>query len=299
MVLNKTIADIRGLKIQGAVNIAIAAAKALNHVAQESDAKKKKHLLRELHEVKAKLTATRPTEPKMRNCLKFILNWPKVKTVPELKHLIREKTHLAISHLEENKDYVAHVCSEKIKNHMTVFTHCHSSTVVVALKHAKRKGRKFQVHNTETRPLFQGRITAKELAEAGIPVHHYVDSAAMLALKDADLMLIGSDAITAKGEVVNKIGSRLMAEAAEFYGVRVYVCTDSWDYDPETMHHPEKIEYREPSEVWERKPKGVRVINPAFEVIPPHLIAGIISELGVYKPEIFVHKVKRHYPWLR
>ena len=67
--------------------------------------------------------------------------------------------------------------------------------VMAILKKAKEQGKKFEVYNTETRPKFQGRITATELAKLGIPVTHYIDSAARLAIKQTDMMLIGCDAI--------------------------------------------------------------------------------------------------------
>ncbi len=299
MNLKKVVKDIKTLKIQGAVNIAIAGTRALSQVAQKSRAKTKKQFLKEIKKAQEKLATARATEPEMRNALKYITAKLKQRTISELKKEVKVRTDYVLKHFNETKDYIGHLGSLKIKKNMIIFTHCHSSTVIKVLTHAKRKHKRFYVHNTETRPLYQGRKTAKELAKAKIPVQHYVDSAAMIALKDADIMLIGADAITAKGNVINKIGSRLLAEAAEFYNVKVYICTDSWAYDPETKYHKEKIEQREPSEVWEHRPKGVKVINPAFEVIPPKLIDGIISELGFFKPEHFLHKVKRQYPWLK
>lgn len=299
MNLKQIINDIKTLKIQGAVNIAIAGVKALDLVAQKSSTKNKKDFLKELYNAKTLLSNARVTEPELRNSLKYVLLKLKAKTIPDLKKEIKHRSDYVLKHLKETREYIGHIGSLKIKNNMIIFTHCHSSTVIQILKHAKMNKKRFYVHNTETRPLYQGRKTAKELAEANIPVQHYIDSAGMLALKDADLMLIGADAITANGDVINKIGSRLLAEAAEFYNVRVYVCTDSWAYDPETKYHKEKIEQREPSEVWEHRPKGVKIINPAFEIIPSELINGIITELGFFKPENFLHKVKRTYPWLK
>jgi len=182
---------------------------------------------------------------------------------------------------------------------MVVFTHCHSSTVIEILKQANKQGKRFTVHNTETRPKFQGRLTAQELARLGIPVVHYVDSAARLALKKADIMLIGADAITTEGKVINKIGSELMAEVAEKWDVSLYVCSDSWKFDPKSVFgYEEEIEKRKPTEIWPTAPKGVKIDNFAFEKVNPDLITGIISELGIYKPTIFVEEVKRAYPWM-
>src|SRR3989338_1345726 len=299
MNLQKVVKDIKTLKIQGATNIALAGSKALNLVAQNSQQKTKKDFLKEINNAQFLLVNARVTEPKIKNSLKYILLKLRSRTVPELKEQIKQKSEYVLKHLTESKDYIGHIGSLKIKNNMIIFTHCHSSTVIKILKYAKTKHRRFYVHNTESRPLYQGRITAKEQAKAKIPIQLYVDSAAIEALKNADIMLIGADAITANGDIVNKIGSRLFAETAERYNVKIYACTDSWSYDPETKHHKEKIEQRDPSEVWKHPPKHVKIINPAFEVIPAKLVDGIISELGFYKPEHFLHKVKRNYPWLR
>jgi ribose 1,5-bisphosphate isomerase len=182
---------------------------------------------------------------------------------------------------------------------MKIFTHCHSSSVVAALLKAKTRGAKFVVHNTETRPLFQGRKTAKELAKARIPVIHFVDSGARIALKEADLMLIGADAITSGGKVINKIGSEMFALIADKYDVPVHVLADSWKFDPQSIYGiPEPIERRSSKEVWEKPPKGVDVRNIAFERVDPGLIESIVSELGVHAPSNFVSEVRRTYPWL-
>ena len=112
-------------------------------------------------------------------------------------------------------------------------------------------------------------------------------------------MLIGADAITAEGVVINKIGSELFAEVAYKYDVPVYVCTHSFKFDPLTYFGwDEKIEKRAKTEIWKNPPKGVRISNYVFEKIKPDLISGIISELGILKPEVFVEEVKRRYEWL-
>ena len=180
-----------------------------------------------------------------------------------------------------------------------MYTHCHSSTVVNIIKQAKDNGVNFEVHNTETRPLYQGRKTAKELSDYGIPVRHYVDSAARLALKKADIMLIGADAITAEGKIINKIGSELISEAANKLNVPVYVCTHSWKFDPKTIFGFEEIiEKRLAKEVWPNKPKNVSIDNFAFEQVNPALVTGIISEIGIYNPQNFRQGIKNHYSWM-
>ena len=112
-------------------------------------------------------------------------------------------------------------------------------------------------------------------------------------------MLLGADAITVEGKIINKMGSELFAEVAEQNDVPVYICSDSWKFDPASVFgYEEEIEKRSAKEVWPTAPKGVTISNFAFEKINPDLITGIISELGVYTPEVFVEEVKRSYPWI-
>jgi ribose 1,5-bisphosphate isomerase len=170
---------------------------------------------------------------------------------------------------------------------------------VAALRLAKRQGKKFAVHVTETRPMLQGRITATELASAKIPVTIFADSAGRLALKKADIALLGADAITSEGKVINKIGSELLALVAEKLDVPLYICSDSWKFDPKSVFGFEReLETRSQKEIWNRPPKGISISNFVFEKIDASLITGIISELGVCKPESLVHDIKITYPWM-
>jgi ribose 1,5-bisphosphate isomerase len=272
MDFNQIIKDIKGVKIQGAENIAIAAVKAY-------------HLRPNQQTIKI-LESLRPTEPCLRNALKFVSKSSKNIT-------------LALKHFQDSNKKIIEYGTRKIKDDMVIFTHCHSSTVIKILKAAKKQKKNFQVYNTETRPLLQGRITAKELAKSKIPVTHFVDSAARLAVKESDLVLLGADSITVEGKVINKIGSEMVSEIANRFNIPVYICTNSWKFDPKTLFgFEEKIEKRYAKEVWPDAPEGVKINNMAFEKINPDLITGIISELGISAPEIFIEEVKQNYPWM-
>ena len=174
-----------------------------------------------------------------------------------------------------------------IKSNQKIFTHCHSTTVIEILKQANRS-KKIRVRNTETRPLFQGRITAKELSQAKIPVEHYTDTAARIAIKDSDIMLIGADSIT-HNKVYNKIGSELFSIIAKHEKVPVYICASLMKF----TNQREEIENRHPDEVWKDAPKNIHINNPAFEKIAFKYIKGIICEKGILKPKQFVKEAKK------
>ena len=118
-----------------------------------------------------------------------------------------------------------------------------------------------------------------------------------LALKKADLVMIGADSITTT-KVINKIGSELAAEIAKRYDIPVYICASSWKFSPETaLGYEEIIEERSPKEVWDKAPRGVRIMNYAFEKIDLKNITAIVSDLGVLEPEAFIQEVRKKYRW--
>ena len=250
--------DIKNIKIQGAENIAKSALIAYSLKRSRSSIKK--------------LISLRPTEPMLVNAL----NYARKNGVKKTLELIKN-----------NEAKINKIGLKLIKNNYIIFTHCHSSTVVNILRYAKKKGKKFQVYNTETRPLYQGRRTAIELAKAKIKVTTILDDAAHDAIKKSNLMLIGADAIL-KDAIINKIGSGLFAELAYYHNVPVYVASNSWKFS----NKPVKIEERNFKEVWKNAPRNVKIRDPSFEIVKNKYIKAIISELGILKPNLFIKKVK-------
>ena len=290
MNIERTYNAIKSLKIQGAEAVSTAGILAIEYLIKKSKAKSKHRLRFEVEKAKTKLVEARDTEPQLENYLNYIItklietqedDLQKIKKelLKEIKEVLKYK-QAALREIIENGRKV-------IKSGMIVYIHCRSSTVTSILKEAKKKKKKFIVHNTETRPKYQGRKTAKELAKAKIPVVHFVDSGARIALKNADIMLIGADAIT-HNRVYNKIGSEMIALVAKNLHVPVYVCASLWKFNP----HKETIEERPTSEVWEKPPKGVKISNFAFEKISFKYIKGIICEDGILKPKAYVRKAR-------
>ena len=260
----KIIENIKTLKIQGATNIALSGLKAMQ-------------LKQDYNSINT-ILKTRPTEPCLQNAIKY------AKEVGNPK--------ISYNYLRNMDKRVELIASKIIKNNSKIFTHCHSSTVVGALKLTKSK---FSVNNTETRPLYQGRKTAKEIASLGIKVNHYVDSAAENAIKDSNIIFLGADYIDEKGNVYNKIGSYSISELAKKHKTPLFIIINSWKYSSKKL----KIEERNPKEIWETSIKNITIKNPAFDLIPNSNIKKIVSELGVLSPKKFVKKVKKEYSWIK
>jgi len=293
---------IKRLEIQGARNIAIAAIKVLNEWAEETKVKTREEFIGELLKIKEILFASRETEPFMRNAVRWIIH--KVKSsgedkVEELVKIVSMSSKQFLDMLSKSKEIIAEIGSRRVRDGSVILTHCHSSTVTYMLRKAKEKGKKFEVICTETRPRFQGRITARELLEAGIKTTLIVDSAVRFFMNDVDFVIVGADAITSEGNIINKIGTSMIALVAAEARTPFYVVTELLKFSPLTMYGDyEKIEERDPSEVWENPPEGLIIRNPAFDVTRRDFIHGIICEEGIISPHSIIEVVKRRYPWV-
>jgi ribose 1,5-bisphosphate isomerase len=300
--IHQTAEKIKKLKVQGARNVAIAAVKALQSQAEQTKTKTKTHFLNELKEAQTIFNSSRETEPLMRNAVSYLIIQAKnaeTEKVNELSQIVISKADQFLDDLDASREKTAEIGAKRIRDGSVIFTHCHSSTVTRLFAKAKAEGKKFRVICTETRPAFQGRITAKALVDLGIETMFVVDSASRTFVRNVDVVVVGADAITSEGNVVNKIGTGGIAVLAREARVPFYVVSELLKYDPATLQGEcEKIEQRNPAEVWSEAPKELCVRNPAFDVTPNYYINGIICEEGIIAPQSIVEIVRRKYPWV-
>ena len=300
--VRSTAEKIRKLQVQGARNVAIAAVKALQTQAEQTKAKNKTQFLGELKESQAIFYASRETEPLMRNAIRWIITQAQTANTEKVDALIQNVTSNAsrfLKDLEASRERTAEIGAKRIRDGSVVFTHCHSSTVTRLLAKAKADGKNFKVICTETRPAFQGRITAREMVELGVETTFIVDSAARSFMGSTDVVIVGADAITSEGNVVNKIGTGTIAVLAHEARVSFYVVSELLKFDPATLQGEcEKIEQRSPAEVWSEAPEKLLVRNPAFDVTPNRYIHGLICEEGIIAPQTVVEVMRRRYPWV-
>jgi ribose 1,5-bisphosphate isomerase len=294
--------SIRKLEVQGARNVAIAAIKALEALAEETSAKTRQEFMKELSEARATLFASRATEPLMRNAVRWIISQVESsgkEQVTALAKVVSSSSSQFLEDLEASKARIAEIGAKRIRDNMVVFTHCHSSTVTSLLSKAKEDGKRFEVVCTETRPAFQGRITAKEMLALGVKTTFIVDSAARSFMRNADIVVVGADAITSEGNVINKIGTGTIALLAHEARKPFYVVAELLKFDPATVSGDyEQIEERSPDEVWKDAPEKLIVRNPAFDVTRRDFIHGIICEEGIIPPHSIKEVMHRKHPWI-
>jgi ribose 1,5-bisphosphate isomerase len=300
--VSETADRIRRLEVQGARNVAIAAVKALEALAQGTRAEAREVFVKELKEARTVLFAARETEPLMRNAVKWIINRVEdndERNVSELATLVTSSSESFQKKLEASKEHIAKIGAKRIRDGAVILTHCHSSTVTRLLAKAKEEGKNFEVICTETRPALQGRITAKELVGLGVKTTMIVDSAARIFMNDVDLVIVGADALTSEGNVVNKIGTSAIALLAYEARKPFYVVSELLKFDPATLCGDyEKIEERSPAEVWMEAPEKLKIRNPAFDVTRRDYIHGIICEEGIIPPHSINEVIQRKYPWV-
>lgn len=188
-----------------------------------------------------------------------------------------------------------------IRDGAAVLTHCNAGglataeygTALAVMYAAHEAGRRFSVFADETRPLLQGaRLTAWELAQAGIDVTVVCDNMAGLLMrqKKIDLVITGADRIARNGDTANKIGTYSVAVLAKAHGVPFYVAAPLSTFDLATADGAAiPIEERPADEISKgfgrvTVPDGVACYNPAFDVTPADLIAGIVTEQGIIRP---------------
>jgi len=300
---DKLTQDLKDIKIQGSSQIAKITLETLGQLILKKNYSESADIFFDYATLKNKLLRIRPTEPMLENGFYFLeKHWPKNQNLLSLKKEINKVIRKYLFLINRNQEKIIKFSNNLIKNQEKIFTHCHSSLVEKILTAAKKSGKFFSVYNTETRPLFQGRITAKNLIRNQIKTTLVADSAAGFLISHysgrelmMDKVIIGADAIYWDGSVVNKIGSFGIGLAAYHEQVPLYITTTLLKLDRDNKI---KIEIREKKEIWPQAPKKLKIINFAFDLVPAKFITGIICEFGIIRPSQVKDLVEKNYPWL-
>ncbi|WP_237037154.1 S-methyl-5-thioribose-1-phosphate isomerase [Mediannikoviicoccus vaginalis] len=172
-----------------------------------------------------------------------------------------------------------------------VMTQCFGETIVgTMLREAREIGLNLHLWVPETRPYFQGsRLTASVCHDMGFDTTVITDNMVSQVLKEKDINIFTSaaDSITMDGYVVNKIGTYQIAISSKYHHVPYFV-TGIPDIDKKSIDEV-KIEYRDDREVLEARGvrnamEGVKGYYPSFDITPPHLVSGVVTDKGIYTP---------------
>lgn len=303
---------IKTMKVRGAPAIGASAAYGMALAAVNCPLRGKEEFLQYLRKTAELLASTRPTAVNLFWALQRMLNVIEradALDVPELKALIIQEAHnIFIEDVAMNKR-IGNYGNELIPAGARILTHCNAGALATAgygtalgvIRAAHDAGKEISVFADETRPLLQGaRLTAWELMQDGIPVTLITDNMAGYLMKKGmiDLAIVGADRITANGDVANKIGTYTVAVLCKEHNIPFYVAAPASTVDMSLATGDDiTIEERHPEEVTavfgqEVAPRGVKVLNPAFDVTPNEIITAIITDRGVIKPP-FIDNMKR------
>ena len=297
---NQVADAIKTLVIRGAPAIGISGAFGLALAALNSKANSKDELINELKHAKKILFETRPTAVNLKWGLEKIMSVTKYfESVDEIKKSIIETAkQMADDDIKINMAIGKHG-SILFNDNDTIMTHCNAGalatvgygTALGVIRATRDSGKNIKVIATETRPVQQGsRLTAFELKHDGIDVTIIPDTAVGYTMANGlvNKIVVGADRILRTGHVFNKIGTYQVAVIAKQHDIPFYVAAPLSTFDLESDPKDVTIEQRDPSEVTRvgdknTAPDGVNVINPAFDMTPPELISGIITEKSIVK----------------
>lgn len=296
------------MRIRGAGEIARAAVKTLIITVQNSKANKVQELLEELRNTARIVINTRPTAVSLPNGIRYVSK--KVKdelkgspTLDELKKTVEKAAEEFIINSQKAVGRIGEIGSKRIKKGDVLLTHCNSSAALSVILNAARQNKDIKVFATETRPKFQGHITCKILRDAGIDVTLIIDDAARLYMNKIDTAIVGADAISSNGALVNKIGTSTVALVAKESRTLFFVAAETYKFSSETMiGELIEIEERDIEEVIDReeleKIGNPKVLNPAFDVTPPQYIDLIITEKGIIPPQAAFTILQQEFGWI-
>ena len=292
---------IERLVVRGAPAIGVAAAFGMALAAISSKAKTPKALLKDLKIAYQRLRSTRPTAVNLVWALDQVMKEAASKnSVNDIKNsIILSSQNMATDDIITNKK-LGKKGAEMIRKDEVILTHCNAGslatvtygTALGVLRAANDSGKKIRVIATETRPVMQGsRLTAFELDHYGIDFSLIPDTAVghLMSSGLINRVIVGADRILKSGHVYNKIGTYQVAALAKRHKIPFYVAAPSSTFDLTSKVGDVVIEERNKNELMKMgnkllAPKGIKIFNPAFDVTPPELITGIITEKGILKP---------------
>ncbi|MBD2102180.1 S-methyl-5-thioribose-1-phosphate isomerase [Leptolyngbya sp. FACHB-261] len=297
---------IRTMIVRGAPAIGVAAAYGMALGAREIETQDRGKFLSHLEQVAQQLRQTRPTAVNLFWAIERMLRVAR-QTVAPVTHLQQLLLEEAQRLGEEDVRTCEAIGEQGLRvlpqspGELRLLTHCNAGALATAgygtalgvVRSAWRSGRLERLYADETRPRLQGaKLTTWECVQEGIPVTLITDGMAAHCMQRGlvDAVVVGADRIAANGDTANKIGTYSLALVAQAHGVPFYVAAPLSTIDFSlTTGTQIPIEERDPAEVYQVGetvicPDGVSFYNPAFDVTPAWLIAGIITEFGVFKP---------------
>jgi translation initiation factor 2B subunit (eIF-2B alpha/beta/delta family) len=193
--------------------------------------------------------------------------------------ILQEAIQTGLKEQESIRATLCRTATALVPVEVSLLTHSASSTVLRTVLYTQEIGRRPRVYCLESRPLYEGRQLAIELAAHNVEVTSIIDSAVYANLQNIELVLVGADSLTEEG-VVSKIGTAGLAVCAQSLGVPVYALADTSKIWPASLGK-QPIHERAPADVWANAPENIKVQNRFYDITPWHAISGVVTEQGL------------------
>jgi len=300
---NEVARAIKTMVIRGAPAIGVAAGMGIALGMQRSKAQGTRQFAVELNKLCDVMAATRPTAV---NLFWAIERMKRVfseaaqagRSVDEIKTTLVAEAQAIHDEDVASCRSMGRFGADVVPENARILTHCNAGALATAgygtalgvIRAAAEQGKVVQVFADETRPFLQGaRLTAWELVRDGVPTTVITESMAGPLMRSGgiDFIVVGADRIAANGDFANKIGTYTVAMMAQAHNVPFYVAAPLSTIDLRTPDGDaipiEERNAREMTHLGTTRlaPEGASVWNPAFDITPHHLVAGIITERGI------------------
>ncbi len=288
--LKVTAGKIRSMEIRGAGKIARAAAAELRDLAYRINTDGIDEFNENMRAGAKLLVSTRPTAVSLPNAVRAVMRY-KGESVDEVRTNIKKLADEFITNSENAVKRIGEIGAKRVRDGDTIMTHCNSAAAISIMAAAHVQGKDITVIATESRPRLQGHLTIRQLDRLGIKTALIVDSAVRYFMKEVSLVVMGADAVTVNGSVINKIGTSQLAMAAHEARKNVIIAAETYKFSPRTLlGELVEIEERDSGEVIGKDKldefSNVSVRNPAFDVTPKEYIDIICTEVGAIPPEM-------------
>ncbi len=299
--LKETAEKIKSMEIRGAGRIGRAAAAELRDYAGRIKTRNLDGFNKKMKYAAGLLISTRPTAVSLPNAVRAVMRY-EGENLAEAKANVRKLADEFIAGSENAVKKIGEIGARRVRDGDTIMTHCNSSAAISIMAQAHASGKNINVIATESRPRMQGHVTIKQLDSLGIETSLIVDSAVRYFMKETDLVIMGTDAVTANGSVINKIGTAQVALAAHEARKNVIIAAETYKFSPRTLlGELVEIEERDSDEVISKEKllefSHVCVKNPAFDITPREYIDLICTEVGAIPPEMAYVIIREYLGW--
>ncbi len=264
---------IRNDRGHGATELAIMAIEGIRQTARSLESEGQSELRHIIQNLVVSLATSRPSIVALSNLLEQLLQaFTRVET-EDFKMLVDQSCEDILVLIQKARSRAVKNMLGLIKADDVVMTHSISSTVKNVFLELKRAQARNHIIVTESRPGDEGKILAEFLAEIEIATTYITEAQIDLWMPEADMVVVGADAVLADGSVLNKCGTNLMALSANYHNVPVYVCAETFKQSANNHYELEKMD---PNEL-KVNIAGVSVSNTYFEKVPVDLITAWVN----------------------